>query len=551
MAKRLLQTLNKLHTNKDKVSKQNVRNKEHVIVHGVTHMIADTTMNRIFYPRAEVESLAESLSNQRIVMPANHPEGEGGEFISATDPWALASNHIGAYAYNFSMQGDKLISDVAIDPEAASLNKYGEAILTAINENLPMDMSTGFYLNISDETGFGKDGEPYDGVASNLFMDHSAFLPDVVGAKNKTEGVGLHTNSAKDKDGNDIDTDIAELVNNASTPALQLPLAPNDYQWNEAAAIERIKAYTNSTESPSTSYRKFFLEFNQDAVDDFASYSQPFADIIDGVPHAVKQPLANSDSEHAKSYIERFAANKEGFVTKTLNALKSMFTFKSNELSHDQLHSQIYDKLNEGRSREDSSFWPMDIYQSYFIYRGEGGKVFKQPYTVDNDEVVFAGENTEVKRVVEYKPVTNNTDGDLMDRKDIIAILAGKGISVNADISDADLKAELNKAIGGNADEPNTQNNAEAPQWAKDLTAQVNSLAATVNANADKELNDAVAAVVALNKGIDETAAKAMGLDACNAFLAANGKAAFNAHSQQPQDTASNCQSLELPNQEA
>lgn len=49
----------------------------------------------------------------------------------------------------------------------------------------------------------------------------------------------------------------------------------------------------------------------------------------------------------------------------------------------------------------------------------------------------------------------NNQDGeDIMDRTQIIGLLSGKGISVNADISDADLMAKLTNAIGTNADMP-------------------------------------------------------------------------------------------------
>lgn len=476
MAKRLLQTRSKLQANKDKVSKQNVRDKEHVIIHGVTHMLADTTMNGILYPREEVEKLADSLANQRIVMPANHPEGENGEFISATDPWALASNHIGAYAYNFTMQGDKLISDVAINPETAMLNSYGETIMTAINEQLPMDMSTGFYLNIEDEEGYGKDGEPYTGIASNLLMDHSAFLPDVVGAKNKSEGVGLHTNSAKSRNGETIDTDVAELTNNMATPAMKLPLAPDGHQWNEAQAIERIKQYTNSTSEPSTSYRKFFLEFNQDAVNDFASYSKPFADIIDGVPHAVLEPLANSESEYATNYRKRFAnSGKEPLLNRLYTWCKKM-------------------GYNESTQTKD--------------------------------------------------------DGDRIMLDKMKALLNAANIETDGLNEDAILAA-YNKHITANAQATAANNNAITID---DVTAAVNAavkpLQEQLQANSDKELDKAVGAVVALNKGIDETAAKAMGLDACNAFLAANGKVAFNAHASTP-DAAANCQSLELPNAEA
>ena len=61
---------------------------------------------------------------------------------------------------------------------------------------------------------------------------------------------------------------------------MKLPLAPNDYAFNESKALASIKAYTNSTDKPSTSYRKFFLDFDQDNANDFDSYNNLFADVI-------------------------------------------------------------------------------------------------------------------------------------------------------------------------------------------------------------------------------------------------------------------------------
>jgi hypothetical protein len=466
--KRLLQTRSKMVVNKDLLSRQNVRGKEHIIVSGVSHMIGDAVMNQIKYPLDETVKLSNGMANKRVVMPSSHPVGDNGEFISASDPLALASNFIGAFAFNFSMRGDRLISDVAIDPSVASNSESGRQIIQAIENGDPIDVSTGFFLNIDDEEGFGNDGEPFTGIASSLHLDHVAFLPNEVGAKNKLEGVGLHVNSATDNDGNTLDTDIVDLFSNASTPALQLPIAPNDHVWNQAAAIERIKVFTNSTEKPSTNFRKFFLNFDQDNADSFDAYTNAFADIIDGKPFAVKQPLQQAtNSESAKLYLTRIASNssKDGVFNRLLAWARNM---------------------------------------GY------------------NDE--------------QNKP-TNNDDGDsIMDRTELIALLAAKNISVNADISDADLKAKLTEAMNTKADPvPAPVVNALTLEEVTTaintaVEAAVTPLKEQLSANADKELETVVAQVVALNKGIDEVAAKAMGLAACNAFLAANGTPAFNSN---------------------
>ncbi len=554
MPKRLLQTRNSVTINKDMVSRQNIRKKEHIIVKGVTHMISDAVMNGILYPESEVKALANDIGTARITMPASHPTGENGEFISASDPWALTSNFIGAYAFNFSIQDDRLISDVAIDPLFASTSEDGKTVMNAIENGTPIDISTGFYLNVEEKEGFGTDGEPFEMIASNLHIDHSAFLPNETGAKNKTEGVGLHTNSAVTLDGQTIDTMVSLLETNASTPAMKLPLAPADHVWNESQALENIKAFTNSKDKPSTSFRKFFLNFDQDNVDNFASYTNLFADVIDGVPHAVKQPITNaSDNDHAKVYINRFdeapTNNKKGFIKKVLNAIFGKLI--GNELSHSDTHEKIFQKLNEGRSDHHHSFWPMEIFNDNFVYRGDNDKLFKQSYGTVDDEIVFIGEKSEVERIVEFKPITNSMES-IMDRKDIIALLVNKGISVKDDITDDDLKAALNAALGDKpadpADSANNSDDKDTPEWAKNLLTKVDGLEVKLNANSDKELDTAVAAVVAMDQGIDEATAKNMGLASCNAFLAKNGHVALGVVGGQHQNNSKdNCASLSLP----
>ena len=548
MPKRLLQTRTSLTANKNMVSRQNIRKKEHIIVKGVTHMISDATMNGIYYPESEVKALANAIGTDRVTMPASHPVGENGEFISASDPWALTSNFIGAYAFNFSMQGDKLISDVAIDPLFASTSDDGKTIMNAIENGTPIDMSTGFYLNVEEKEGVGKDGEPFEMVASNLHIDHSAFLPNEIGAKNKTEGVGLHTNSAM-LDGVSIDTDVALLNVNASTPAMKLPLAPENHTWNESQALANIKAFTNSTDKPSTSYRKFFLNFDQDDVDNFASYTNLFADVIDGVPHAVKSQVANVDGDHAKSYVNRFDSetsnNKQSFVKKVLNKVFSLI--QGNELSHNDVHEKIYSKLNEGRSDPCNNLWPLDVFDDHFVYRDDGDKLYMQSYSKAGDDITFIDDKVEVEREIEYKPIINN-NGDRIMRDKILAALTAANIKTDGLDDDALFAAHNELLAQGGKDESTASSEALTKQITDAVTNAVKPLQDQINANSDKELTKAQADVVAINKGIDEDMAKVMTLESCNKFLASNGHVAVGVTGGQHQTNAKdNCASLSLP----
>ena len=330
--------------------------------------------------------------------------------------------------------------------------------------------------------------------------------------------------------------------------ANNLPLAPGGHAWNESDAIARIKTFTNSEDKPSSNYRRFFLNFDRKRVDEFDAYTNAFADIIDGVPHAVKQPLQGAtNSEQAKVYLTRFTANKsdgESFISKAWSAIKSVFN--GSDLSHDDISDKIHKKLNEGRTDGQRHLWPVETYDDHFIYRGESDKLYKQSYGFDGEDVVFIGERTEVERVVEYKTVNNiNDDGERIMLNKIKAKLLAANVKTDGLDDDSILEAynALIKVPASNA-----QDQDLATQITTAVNAAIAPLQAQLTANADKELNDAVAQVVALNKGIDEVAAKAMGLTACNAFLAANGTPAFNStgHPLRQQNAENGCASLTL-----
>ena len=115
-----------------------------------------------------------------------------------------------------------------------------------------------------------------------------------------------------------------------------------------------------------------------------------------------------------------------------------------------------------------------------------------------------------------------------MDRKDIIALLVNKGITISDDISDADLTSALNKALGDKPAEPQTNG-----LTIEDVTAAVNLAVKPLNdkidAQANAEQGKLAEQVVELDLGIDADAAGSMSVNALKSVLARNGHAAFNA----------------------
>ena len=110
--------------------------------------------------------------------------------------------------------------------------------------------------------------------------------------------------------------------------------------------------------------------------------------------------------------------------------------------------------------------------------------------------------------------IITNQEGDAM-RDTLIAMLAAKGITVNAEISDADLLAKYNEA--NTPDIAAAINAAIAP-----LTEKLEAVNAELAANKDKEI-DALAKQAAPLLGLDEAEAKALGVNALHKTLAKHG----------------------------
>jgi|13_taG_2_1085334.scaffolds.fasta_scaffold08584_2 HK97 family phage prohead protease len=59
-----------------------------------------------------------------------------------------------------------------------------------------------------------------------------------------------------------------------------LPFAPKDTKWDSAMAIKHMKILSGSLESPSPSYKNYFMVYDAEKPDDFGSYKLPFVDVI-------------------------------------------------------------------------------------------------------------------------------------------------------------------------------------------------------------------------------------------------------------------------------
>lgn len=85
---------------------------------------------------------------------------------------------------------------------------------------------------------------------------------------------------------------LAKITNmKAATSYLNLPLADRTMPWSKSTAIASIREHTNSTEKPSSSYKKYFMWYDKEDAENFGAYKLPYAQWLDGGFKAVPRAL--------------------------------------------------------------------------------------------------------------------------------------------------------------------------------------------------------------------------------------------------------------------
>lgn len=464
-----------------RITKRTIFGAEHIVIEGAGSIIGDSVMNGIYYPMEQVKKLA-SDSTSIIHAPVSHPMDEAGNFISAGSPQGVHQGYIGAISYNYRMDGDRLVRDIAIDIEKASQSANGREVLRRIENGEDTDTSTGLLMYVEEVSGYGRDGEPYAYVAGEMVLDHDAILLEERGAATSLQGVGMFANS----EGDDEELEFCSVTVNASMPSMNMPVANGDHEWSEADAITRIREYTNSADKPSHNYRRFFVQFDRDNADSFDAYKMPFADIIDGVPHAVQAAL-----ENAKSKIQTEIADEEKETAMAIvNAYLDKIKKKSVGNSESGIIASLKEKLNS-----------LIEFASSLGYNGNR---------------------------TDDKSTSNNQEDNAM-REMIINALKAAGVNTDGMTDEQLLEAhsKLTANAAGGQGQEGAADNAKAIADAvanalKPLQDEVSSLKGIVNAKNDSELEALSAKVESLKIGINKEQAKALGLEAVKGILTAN-----------------------------
>lgn len=243
----------------------------------------------------------------------------------------------------------------------------------------------------------------------------------------------------------------------------------------------------------------------------------------------------NAEDTDITINVDDYIVNTEKSVLSKLKAMiDGMF---ANETSFNDTDSLIRAKLRSERATKDNEYlYASEVYATFFIYEKDG-TMLKQAYLLDDSGVTFVGEPVAVVKDVDWKPVKSdlNTNEDNAMREKLIALLAGQGLTANADSTEDQLMAELNKALAANS----AKTGDEVPAWAKALTANVDAMSKKVDAMEKTKMTDEEEAkakkakAIAANQslGMTEDEAKLLPNTLLDKFYAQCGGITGNAHS--------------------
>lgn len=120
--------------------------------------------------------------------------------------------------------------------------------------------------------------------------------------------------------------------------------------------------------------------------------TDPSTDESEGTESTDPEPAepAENEDEDNKSVEDDDEETKKKFVK----------IFKV-EISHGEIQNALYNLLGQYDEADNDYYYIRDVFDSYFIMQGWcSGKLYKQGYSVDGENVVFDGERTEVFELI-------------------------------------------------------------------------------------------------------------------------------------------------------
>jgi hypothetical protein len=203
----------------------------------------------------EIAKFPEGWNGRPVV--ANHPK-VGSSFVSANSPDILEAWQIGL-VFNAHVDQDKLKAEAWIDKaRAEELGGDAEEIVTRLVDGETVEVSTGYFTNVIDESG-RFNGSEYIGVQRDIVPDHLAFLDSTkTGACSIEDGCGspraneaVHANCTCGGQPVENEQTTEEVTPNADDPKAKkskgskgMKKTKVTYQANAPVAVDEKKATT-------------------------------------------------------------------------------------------------------------------------------------------------------------------------------------------------------------------------------------------------------------------------------------------------------------------
>lgn len=436
------------------IRKEVKNGKSYIVVPSYT-LPDDVVMNGGLYPADEIEKSYKTLNGTHA--PIEHPQDDNGSFISATSPQAMINGYlIGAFNTNVKRENGRVYAEKWIPETIANSSDKGKRLIDRLNAIMkgngdPIHTSTGVLLERETvEPKRNAAGAEYSWIARNMIFDHDAILLDNPGAATPADGVGIGVNAQID------DQEVERLVFIENSTGLDMSGSP----------MQKIR-----------------------------------------------------EAEQAASLMRG----------KMKEAIKAYYEAK--EEAEEEKEDSAEMQMNS-----DKWVWVQDWNQDTVIFECDAG-LMSATYSTDGDTITITSEPEAIKVEPMYKkamnaardaikalfaakdksayntkdkvvnPISKNKEGTRMDK--IIAALNAKGIQTNG-LNDDQLLAEYNQMITANSGDAIAQAVKAAIE---PLAQQVNTLQATIAANADKEKETMVNSLVAADVGLDADDLKAMSVN--------------------------------------
>ena len=319
----------------------------------------------LYYPPAEMSKNPVVWNHKPIVVYHPTIDGLG---VSACDPAIMERQSVGML-FNTAWDG-RLKTECWIDE--GRLKQIDPRVLDAINDNRMVEVSTGLYHDPEPTPGEWQ-GKKYDAIVRNIQPDHLAILPDQKGACSINDGAGLLRNAGHNLSHNDISQHLEPQL------AAKHGVAPNRWDGPHVKDVfPKHVVYEHNDQHYKHGYK-------------------------------VKNDKAELDGEPEKVHKQTMYVAANGAVLARNDDMQGPLKLPapsaadlSEPLRRQQMQKALQEKYSGVTQEGDWGGWVVDMFANYAVY-SKDGKLFRLPYTYDDDKIRFDGEPEEVERVSEYR----------------------------------------------------------------------------------------------------------------------------------------------------